>query len=33
MLYLKDERKVRLYEITKIKETEVEKALKIILEK
>ncbi len=31
MLYLKDERKARLFKITKIEETEVERALKNIL--
>jgi len=32
MLYLEDEREARLFEITGMKGTEVEKALKIILE-
>ncbi len=32
MLYLENERKVRLFEIIRMEETEVEKALKIILE-
>jgi len=32
MLYLKDEREVQLFEITGIEGTEVEQALKIILE-
>ncbi len=31
MLYLEDERKVRLFEIMKIKKTKIEKTLKIIL--
>ncbi len=33
MLYLEDEREARLFEITGTEETEVEQALKIILEK
>ncbi len=32
MLHLEDEREVRLFEITEMEETEVEKTLKIILE-
>ena len=32
MLHLEDEREVRFFEITGIEKTEVEKALKIILE-
>ena len=32
MLYLEDEKKARLFEITGIKETEVERVLKNILE-
>jgi len=32
MLYLEDEREVRLFEITGMEEIEVEKALKTILE-
>ena len=33
MLHLKDKREAKLFEITSMKGTEVEKALKIILEK
>ncbi len=33
MLYLEDEREARLFEITGIEKTEIEKVLKIILEK
>ncbi len=32
MLHLKDKREIRLFEITETEETEVEKALKVILE-
>ncbi len=32
MLYLEDERKARLFEVTETEETKVKKALKIILE-